>query len=184
MEQQQTDLTKWRLEVDNGRQTWVYSENPDKPQSFAEKYFIGLTTEKDTEDIAKKVATTNAEYVDKAIEFYSKLQLEDGHWGNDYGGPMFLLPGLIITCYITGVSINGPRKSEMIRYLLNTQREDGGWGLHIESPSTMFGSALTYVTLRILGLPANNEHILRGKEWIKLNGFLYFSFNYFLTFHF
>ncbi|XP_034695780.1 lupeol synthase-like [Vitis riparia] len=29
--------------------------------------------------------------------------------------------------------------------------EDGGWGLHIEGPSTMFGTVLNYVTLRLLG---------------------------------
>ncbi|KAF3775946.1 hypothetical protein EJ110_NYTH49415 [Nymphaea thermarum] len=29
--------------------------------------------------------------------------------------------------------------------------EDGGWGFHIESPSTMFGTALNYVVLRLFG---------------------------------
>jgi len=31
------------------------------------------------------------------------------------------------------------------------QNEDGGWGFHIEGHSTMFGSALSYIALRILG---------------------------------
>ena len=31
------------------------------------------------------------------------------------------------------------------------QNEDGGWGLHIEGPSTMFSTMLSYVTLRLLG---------------------------------
>jgi len=31
------------------------------------------------------------------------------------------------------------------------QNKDGGWGLHIEGPSTMFGTAMSYVTLRLLG---------------------------------
>ena len=33
----------------------------------------------------------------KAVHFYSMLQTEDGHWAGDYGGPHFLMPGLIIT---------------------------------------------------------------------------------------
>ena len=31
----------------------------------------------------------------RAALFYSTLQAEDGHWAGDYGGPMFLLPGLV-----------------------------------------------------------------------------------------
>uniref|UniRef100_A0A8C2HC36 Lanosterol synthase (2,3-oxidosqualene-lanosterol cyclase) n=1 Tax=Cyprinus carpio TaxID=7962 RepID=A0A8C2HC36_CYPCA len=27
------------------------------------------------------------------MDFYSRLQAEDGHWAEDYGGPLFLLPG-------------------------------------------------------------------------------------------
>ena len=30
-----------------------------------------------------------------AMTFYSKLQAEDGHWTGDYGGPLFLMAGLI-----------------------------------------------------------------------------------------
>lgn len=29
----------------------------------------------------------------KGMNFYSRLQAEDGHWAGDYGGPLFLLPG-------------------------------------------------------------------------------------------
>ena len=38
-----------------------------------------------------------------AISFYESLQADDGHWPGDYGGPMFLMPGMIITLYTTGV---------------------------------------------------------------------------------
>jgi lanosterol synthase len=36
---------------------------------------------------------------------------------------------MVITCYITGVPIAEEVRLEMIRYLSNVQREDGGWGL-------------------------------------------------------
>ena len=80
-----------------------------------------------------------------AMYFYETLQQEDGHWPGDYGGPMFLMPGLIITLYVTGVMdtvLSLHHKAEMIRYLRNHQNQDGGFGLHIEGPSTMFGTAL------------------------------------------
>ena len=33
---------------------------------------------------------------------YSTLQQDDGHFPGDYGGPMFLMPGMVIACYVTG----------------------------------------------------------------------------------
>jgi Prenyltransferase and squalene oxidase repeat len=62
---------------------------------------------------------------------------------------MFLMPGLIIACYVTGVfdTVLSPQhRQEMIRYLTNHQNEDGGYGLHIEGGSTMFGTGLRQAT--------------------------------------
>lgn len=57
----------------------------------------------------------------------------------------------------------------------SVQNLDGGWGLHIEGHSTMFGSALSYVTLRLLGDlhgfdSAYQEALERGRDWILLHG--------------
>lgn len=32
----------------------------------------------------------------RAVSRYSTLQTHDGHWAGDYGGPMFLMPGLVL----------------------------------------------------------------------------------------
>lgn len=53
------------------------------------------------------------------------------------------------------------------------QNEDGGWGLHIESPSTMFGSALNYVALRLLGEDADGGEgraMTKARAWILGHG--------------
>lgn len=39
---------------------------------------------------------TPAEAAMKGFHFYSMLQTEDGHWAGDYGGPHFLMPGIIV----------------------------------------------------------------------------------------
>ena len=44
------------------------------------------------EEITKEVVDTT---VRRSLRFYSTLQAEDGFWPGDYGGPMFLLPGLV-----------------------------------------------------------------------------------------
>ena len=83
------------------------------------------------------------------IGYYETVQDEDGLWPGDYGGPMFLMPGLIIALYVSKSLdrvLSGEHKKEMIRYLNNHQNKDGGFGLHIEGHSTMFGTVLRYAT--------------------------------------
>nr|ANG59904.1 oxidosqualene cyclases 2 [Alisma plantago-aquatica subsp. orientale] len=122
----------------------------------------------DDEDVAEETVTATLK---RAISFHSTLQAHDGHWPGDYGGPMFLMPGLVITLYITGALntvLSTEHRREICRYLYNHQNEDGGWGLHIEGQSTMFGSALTYVTLRLLGGEADGGDgaMEKGRRWI------------------
>ena len=104
------------------------------------------------------------------LGFFEMLQCEDGHFPGDYGGPLFLMPGLLIVLYMTGEMdqvLSEHHKKEILRYLLNHQRADGGYGLHIEGErSTMFGTVLSYVSMRLLGLDASHDAITRARSWI------------------
>ncbi|PQQ11008.1 cycloartenol Synthase [Prunus yedoensis var. nudiflora] len=107
----------------------------------------------------------------RALSFYSTLQAEDGFWPGDYGGPLFLLPGLVIGLSVTGALhaiLPHEHQQEICRYLYNHQNIDGGWGLHIEGPSTMFCTALSYVTLRLLGeeMDGGDGAMDRARKWI------------------
>lgn len=107
------------------------------------------------------------------IEYYQGIQDDDGHWASDYGGPMFLMPGLIIAAHVMGKEeeiLGGHRREEMLRYLENHTNEDGGVGLHIEGHSTMFGTVLTYVALRLLGRSAETPSCAKAREWILSRG--------------
>jgi len=109
------------------------------------------------------------EHLKGAISFYECLQQEDGHWPGDYGGPMFLMPGLLISLYTCGVldDVFSPQhKLEHIRYLRNHTNKDGGFGLHIEGPSTMFGTVLNYVSARLLGVSAEDPMCEAARKWI------------------
>jgi len=106
----------------------------------------------------------------KAMQFYQMLQCEDGHWGGDYGGPMFLLPGLVCVLYLTRAPFADGKKAAMVAYLRNHQQLDGGWGTHIECASTMFGTVLSYVALRLLGQPADAPYMVAGRDFIHKHG--------------
>jgi len=106
----------------------------------------------------------------KGMNYFSYLQSDEGHWPGDYGGPLFLLPGLLIASYISDTPFPRAHREMMKIYLFNHQNKDAGWGMHIEGESTMFGTVMQYVSLRILGVDKDNEQLIKAREWIKNNG--------------
>uniref|UniRef100_A0AAR2LG54 Terpene cyclase/mutase family member n=1 Tax=Pygocentrus nattereri TaxID=42514 RepID=A0AAR2LG54_PYGNA len=166
-----TELACWRLRNEEGRQTWSYLEDEDteeRKQSLLEAHSVGLDTSEFVP--ASSAAQTSVEAALKGMDFYSQLQAEDGHWAGDYGGPLFLLPGLLITCHVANISLPEAYKKEMVRYLRSVQLSDGGWGLHIEDKSTVFGTALNYTTLRILGVGPDDPDMVRARNNLHSKG--------------
>ncbi|KAI8561234.1 hypothetical protein RHMOL_Rhmol04G0322700 [Rhododendron molle] len=85
-------------------------------------------------------------------------------------------PWLIIILYISGTIstfITEAHRKELIRFGYLHQNDDGGWGFHLEGHSTMIGTALNYVALRLLGEgldDGENRAMTRAREWIIGNG--------------
>jgi squalene/oxidosqualene cyclase-like protein len=108
--------------------------------------------------------------IDRALDNLGRLQDTDGSWPGDYGGPMFLLPMYLALCHAAG-RLPTDRSAGMIRHLLGAQHTDGSLGLHAEDArGSMFTTALAYVGLRILGLPAKGEPTARMRRWIVDHG--------------
>ncbi|KAF1346147.1 squalene/oxidosqualene cyclase [Delphinella strobiligena] len=165
-----TDYSRWRLRDIRGAQTWHYlSEEQAKewPQTIADKYHVGLPTGLPELPRAK----TPLDAARNGLEFFSKLQLPPGNWACEYGGPMFLIPGVVITWYVTESPIPEAYSIEIKNYLYARQNEDGGWGLHIEGESTVFGTAMNYVVMRLLGADAEDPRIIKARAVLhKLGG--------------
>jgi hypothetical protein len=78
----------------------------------------------------KNLPKSAMEAAKRGIAFYSMLQTADGHFAGDYGGPHFLLPGLVVSWYVMGrpsVMISPSQQALMLHYLMVHQQEDGGW---------------------------------------------------------
>jgi len=183
----------WILETNQGQQVWKVDRNRpavDFPFDRSNPNAADLVYRHQVKDKFKeidlkealknehlpslpsndKLAQQALSTVIKGVNFYQTLQMDDGHWPGDYGGPLFLMPGTVITCYVTGHELRSEQKLEMIKYLSNHQHDDGGWGIHIESRSTMFGTVMNYVCLRLLGVPADDSRAMKARLFILSNG--------------
>ena len=77
------------------------------------------------------------------------------------------MPGLVVAWYVTETPISAPIATEIIRYLFARQNpEDGGWGLHIEGQSSVFGTVMNYVVLRILGESEEDSRMIKARAQI------------------
>ncbi|XP_013920325.1 PREDICTED: LOW QUALITY PROTEIN: lanosterol synthase [Thamnophis sirtalis] len=161
----ETELTRWRLSTVEGRQKWYYvpeNEECAREQNALEAYTLGLNTSKFFPELPK--ASTAQEAVLKAIKFFSGVQAEDGHWPAECSGVLTLAPGLLIACYVAKVSLPEEVKKEIHRYIRSRQLPEGGWGLHLrEQQPTIFGTALNYIAMRILGYGPDHPDIVRAR---------------------
>ncbi len=86
---------------------------------------------------------------------------------------MFLLPG-IISRHVRHKDAHprGVEDRSWHAYLWNrADKADGGWGIHIEGCSTVFGTALNYTVLRLVGVPADHSMMVKARGTLhKLGG--------------
>lgn len=161
---EQIDKSLWRLNIDSaGGETWEYvtkEEAEKRPLTIAEKYFLGFDL-----DLPKRPpAKTPLESAEYGYEFFRRLQLPDGHWASPYEGPMFLICGAVFAFYISQTPFPKGWAPEIIQYLVNHTNDDGGWGIHTEGVSTVFGTSMNYVVLRILGMDAGHPVATRARN--------------------
>eukprot|EP01064_Diplonema_japonicum_P013973 TRINITY_DN21501_c0_g1_i1.p1 TRINITY_DN21501_c0_g1~~TRINITY_DN21501_c0_g1_i1.p1 ORF type:complete len:786 (+),score=145.03 TRINITY_DN21501_c0_g1_i1:36-2393(+) len=165
-----TDATAaWRLDCHKGRQIWHTVGTEGRPQDFIEK------THTQPDDLSGDGPCDLSDCLKRSGDYLQNMQSTDGHWSNDYGGPLFLLPGLVVTKYVLYKGdlekmFPAPHRIELIRYIRNVQNTDGGWGLFEEGLSTLFGSVMNYVAMRMLGVAASDDRLRQARDFIKANG--------------
>ncbi|SCU98282.1 LAFA_0G16820g1_1 [Lachancea sp. 'fantastica'] len=164
-----TDHTLWRLRVDDlGSEKWEYlteeAAMTDVQSSYA-KYLLKNPEFEEPEPLENPDKSA-FEAALQGARFFSKLQDPDsGIFPCQYKGPMFLTVGYVGTMYCAQIPIPEPVRIELLRYLVNCAHPvDGGWGLHEVDKSTAFGTAINYVVVRLLGLPADHIVCQRARK--------------------
>nr|QBZ67649.1 lupeol synthase [Euphorbia tirucalli] len=189
-----------------GRQTWEYDANGGTPEERAEveearlNYWNNRFNVKPSSDLLwqfqilrekkfrQRIPTVRIEEGEeityeaatsalrRGVHLFSALQAKDGHWPFESSGPMFYIPPLVFSLYITGdlnTVFSKEHYKEILRYIYCHQNEDGGWGLHLEGHSTMFCTVLNYICMRILGEGPNGgieNACERARHWILSHG--------------
>ncbi|RZC86021.1 hypothetical protein C5167_026693 [Papaver somniferum] len=154
--------SQWLFSTNNfaGRQIWEFDPH-------AGKFDLNIPPVKirDDEDVTYEATTITLK---RAVRFHATLQTDDGHWAAESG---------VIALYISG-TLNTILSSQehikkSLRYMYCHENEDGGFGFHMEGHSTMFGTTLNYICMRILGEGPDggqDNACRRARKWILDHG--------------
>ncbi|KAI3787157.1 hypothetical protein L1987_41413 [Smallanthus sonchifolius] len=173
-----------RVEVEQARLHFWNHRHEVKPSSdvlwrmqfIREKQFkqtIPQVKIEDGEEISYDKVTTTLR---RSVQLFAALQADYGHWPAENAGPMYFMSPLVICLYITGHLNNvfpAEHRKEILRYLYCHQNKDGGWGFHHEGHSTMFGTTLNYICMRLLGEGPDgglNAACTKARKWILDHG--------------
>ncbi len=93
-------------------------------------------------------------------------QRESGCWEGEMVWCTMILSQYIIVQRITGRSFDRNTRAEMTKYFCVSRTREGVWGLHPESGGYVFFTTLAYVSLRLLGVSADDPMLLTARRWL------------------
>lgn len=146
-----------------GKMNWTYlrDESSAPPASNFTKF--QLQTNWNPPRFPKP--TSPHEAAKNAMSFLVGIQDDSGIFPCQYGGPMFMVCGYVIAKYFTKVPFSPEERIEITRYIVNRAHPvDGGWGLHSFDKTTVFGTVMNYVVLRLLGMDASHPVAVKARR--------------------
>lgn len=109
----------------------------------------------------------------RAVGYLSTRQHADGRVAGEVVWNPMLACQYVMLHHMLGRPI-APRRARWIHRALQVQRrDDGGWGMHPQSPSYLFHTVLAYVALRLLGHPPDDPMVAGAMDYIRTHGDVY-----------
>ncbi|BBA34535.1 squalene cyclase [Methylocaldum marinum] len=101
-----------------------------------------------------------------ALQHLLGLQQPAGDWEGEMVWCTMILAQAVIVRAVVARPYNDAEKARIVLHFENSQLDDGSWGMHPESPGYVFFTALGYVALRLLGVPAGSPMLVMARRWL------------------
>jgi lanosterol synthase len=108
--------------------------------------------------------------IQRSLAHLAELQTQRGEWEAEVVWSPILLAQYLIVRNIVGKPAPRELHGEYLRYFDTWQTSEGGWGLHRESPAYLFVTTLVYVAMRMCGVSAGDERLVRACALIRTLG--------------
>ncbi len=109
----------------------------------------------------------------RAVGYLSTRQHADGRVAGEVVWNIMLPCQYVMLCHMVGRPVDPGRARRIYRSLQVQHRDDGGWGMHPQSPSYLFHTVLGYVTLRLLGHGTDDPMVDGALQFIRARGGVY-----------
>lgn len=115
----------------------------------------------------------NGEALDRSIErsrdFLLSCQNAEGYWVGELEANVTISAEFIFFMHFTN-RLDLVKQDQIVKYLLHLQREDGSWPLFYGGLCDINSTVESYMALKMAGLPADQEEMVRARQAIFANG--------------
>lgn len=107
--------------------------------------------------------------IDKGKDFLISLQEEDKYWDARLDSNSGLNAQYLLLKFFLKLERN-ETDEKVIKYILNTQGEDGGWSIYYGGPGHLSYSVTCYFALKLCGHKQDEPYMVKAREYILAKG--------------
>jgi len=107
--------------------------------------------------------------IERSREFLLSCQDEEGYWVDELEANVTISAELIFFMHFTD-RLDSVKQDQIVKYILHLQREDGSWPLFYGGLCDINSTVEAYMALKMAGLPADQEEMVRARQAIFANG--------------
>ncbi len=139
-------------------------KNKNNVSSLASSMFAKLRSPKsqNSTSVLQSVLAASSNYL-------FGQQHQDGHWIFDLEADVTIPSEYIFLQKFLGKS-NPSRESQIAKYLLVKQNNNGSWPLYHDGPGNVSATVKAYFALKLLGYSVDSDFMVRAKTWVLENG--------------